>query len=106
MEEQDASTLKQITFVRPGVTAHKRARLTRTRTSIPPGHYTDSLLTEYGRAQASTTAECTSMLDVEVPLSCSVEIEMLTFPPTGRLDREQEYQGVCVKALRTIAPSL
>ena len=75
----------------------------------PPGRYTDSLLTKYGRTQAYATTECTLMLEVGVrvvlPLSYAVEIEMLIFShPVGRLGRERGCHGEGVKALRQQAP--
>ena len=87
MEAAPASS-KTVTFLRHGVAAHN-FHDAQDPDPDEPTRYTDSPLTEYGRAQAAATATATPALACEMlvvaPLSRAIETGLLAFPEVGKV---------------------
>jgi hypothetical protein len=79
---------KTVTFLRHGVAAHN-FHDAQDPDPDEPTRYTDSPLTEYGRAQAAATATATPALACEMlvvaPLSRAIETGLLAFPEVGKV---------------------
>ena len=86
--EDAAAGKKVLTFLRHGVAAHN-FHDAQDPDPDEPARYTDSPLTEYGRAQAAATATATPALQCELlvvaPLSRAIETGLLAFPTVGRV---------------------
>ena len=79
---------KTVTFVRHGVAAHNFHGVQDPHPD-EPARYTDSPLTDYGRAQAAAAATITPALGCELlvcaPLSRAIETGLLAFPDAPRI---------------------
>lgn len=88
MERAAGESAKVLTFVRHGVAAHN-FRDAQDPDPDEPARYTDSPLTDYGRAQAAATATSTPALECEMlvvaPLSRAIETGLLAFPSVSKV---------------------